>query len=299
MDFIQFITLQAERKTATGHLRTAANYRAAARSFGKFLGSHGRHAIDISAVTPQLMSEFEHYLLHVRGTCRNTSSFYMRQLRAAYNRAASEGLCSGCQPFRDVYKGVGPTRKRAVGADVLQKLFNLDLTQQPRLAFARDLFCFSFLSRGIAFVDLAHLTTSNLDGDHIVYTRAKTGQQITVEVVPAMRQIIQRWQQQSNPHLFPILPPKADQVAYETALRKYNRRLNTISQQYHFSVNLTSYIARHSWASEAYRLGVPIQTISTCMGHTTELTTRIYLQTLSTAQVDHSARMVVEAYTYL
>lgn len=299
MDFIQFITLQAKLKAATGHLRTATNYRAAARSFYSFLHAKGHQTVDISTITPQLMSEFEHYLLHVRGICRNTSSFYMRQLRAAYNRAAGEGYCKDCQPFRDVYKGIGVTRKRAISTDVLHRLFNLNLSQRPRLAFARDLFCFSFLARGIAFVDLAHLRKNNLEGSHLIYTRAKTGQQITVEVVPAMRQIIQRWEQRSNPHLFPILPQSSDQIAYETALRKYNRRLNTISQRYQLSVNLTSYIARHSWASEAYRLGVPIQTISTCMGHTTELTTRIYLQTLSTAQVDLSARMVVDAYTYI
>lgn len=297
MNFLQLINEKADLKAVTGHTRTASNYRSAARTLGRFLQTIGREALHVEHFTSVIAMQLENYLLNVRSVCPNTSSFYFRQLRAVYNAAVLEGLCIDNKPFRDVYKSVAATRKRAAEAQDLQHLFHLDLKLQPKLAFARDLFYFSFLGRGIPFVDLAQMKTQHIEGNHLIYQRSKTRQQVVVELVGAMHDIISRWRQPGSNYLFPILPPNYSQGDYDTALRCYNRRLSKLSSICHISQPLTSYIARHSWASEAYRLGVPITTISTCMGHTTELTTRIYLRSLSTRHIDDTTRAVVMAYT--
>jgi len=297
MNYLQLIYEMADQKAMTGHTRTASNYRSAARTLDRFLQTIGGATLDVEHFTSVIAMQLENYLLNVRNVCPNTSSFYIRQLRAVYYSAVREGLCADHKPFRDVYKSVAATRKRAAEAQDLQRLFRLDLRLQPKLAFARDLFYFSFLGRGIPFVDLAQMRTQQIEGNHLIYQRSKTRQQVVVELVGAMHDIIRRWRQPGCKYLFPILPPDFSQGDYDTALRCYNRRLSKLSAICHFSQPLTSYIARHSWASEAYRLGVPVTTISTCMGHTTEHTTRIYLRSLSTRHIDDTTRAVVMAYT--
>ncbi len=296
MNFIQLINEQASQKVLSGHARTAENYRSAARAFNRFLLTRDVRELAIEDVTPMLAMQFEDYLLHTCRVCRNTSSFYARQLRAVYNTAVRNGECEDLHPFRLVYKSVAPTRKRAANSSDLRLLFGFDLSGNPQLAFARDLFYFSFLGRGIAFVDLARLQSRQVEGNHLVYQRSKTGQLIIVELVDVMRQIIRRWREPASDYLFPILSGTSKQRDYDTALRSYNRRLAKLSHLCHLTAELTSYTARHSWASEAYRLGVPVQTISTCMGHTTESTTRIYLNSLSTQQIDESVHPLLDIY---
>ncbi len=296
MNYLQLIYDLAEQKELTGHTRTAANYRSAARAFTRFLHTRDMNELHIERLTPVLAMQFENYLLHTQGVCRNTSSFYIRQLRAAYNTAVRDGCCTDLQPFRDVYKSVAATRKRAAEAEDLQRLFHLDLTDNPELMFSRDLFYFCFLGRGIPFIDLVKLQKRHIEGAHLIYQRSKTGQLVVVELAPAMKSIIERWHQATSRCLFPILPAGFTQRSYDSALRRYNRHLKHLSHLCGLECHLSSYIARHSWASEAYRLGVPIQTISTCMGHTTEETTHIYLRSLSTTHIDQSARTVLKVY---
>lgn len=296
MNYIDLINEQATTKFLTGHTRTAANYRTAGRALNRFLQARGISDLHIQQFTTLTALQLEDYLLNSCEVCPNTSSFYFRQLRAVYNTAVREGLCDDQDPFRQVYKSVATTRKRAAGPEDLKRLFTLDLSQEPKLAFARDLFRFSFLGRGIAFVDLAKLQQKHVQGNHLAYQRSKTGQQVIVELPETMVAIIRRWHQPASRYLFPILPQPHCPRDYDTALRSYNRRLAKLSERCHFAGDLTSYIARHSWASEAYRLGVPIQAISACMGHTTEQTTRIYLRSLSTQHLDRSAQPVLDAY---
>lgn len=296
MDTIEFICQLASRKKALLHNRTAYNYRATANTLGRYYKARNLSELDLYSLTQDLVVDFEHYLLHERLVCRNTSSFYMRQLRAVYNEAVRRDLCDDAKPFEKVYTGIAPTIKRSAQPQVLKLLFTLRLERKPDLEFARDMFHFAFLGRGIAFVDLVKLRTADVKGNLLTYCRSKTDQLIVVEILPAMRQIIERWHVSGQKRLFPILPPEMLDDDYATALRRYNRHLERLSRLCHSDINLTSYCARHSWASEAYRLGVPIRTISACMGHTTEQTTRIYIRSLSADYLSDSLKPLNEAY---
>ena len=110
----------------------------------------------LSDIDSDLMQLYEAYL-HGKGAVRNTSSFYMRILRAVYNRALEKELMEQRNPFRHVYTGVDKTIKRAVPLSAIKRMKNLDLSLQPNLEFARDMFLFSFYTRGMSFVDMAHL----------------------------------------------------------------------------------------------------------------------------------------------
>ena len=140
--------------------RTAKSYIASVKSFLRF-----RNGVDISfeELTPKLISDYERYLKEQQ-ICNNTISFYMRNLRAIYNRAVEESYTEQKHPFKKVFVGNDKTIKRAIDEDVISRLKTLDLSSKPRLAFSRDMFMFSFYARGMAFIDLAYLTKENIQG---------------------------------------------------------------------------------------------------------------------------------------
>ena len=147
--------------------RTAKSYIASVKSFLRF-----RNGVDISfeELTPKLISDYERYLKEQQ-ICNNTISFYMRNLRAIYNRAVEESYTEQKHPFKKVFVGNDKTIKRAIDEDVISRLKTLDLSSKPRLAFSRDMFMFSFYARGMAFIDLAYLP-KRIFKENILFTDA-------------------------------------------------------------------------------------------------------------------------------
>lgn len=120
--------------------------------------------IPISEIDAMLLAEYETYL-KARNVTMNTVSFYNRILRAVYNRAADKELTPQRNPFRHVYTGVGKTVKRAIPLGYIRKIKNEDLALKPSMDFARDMFMFSFYTRGMAFVDMAYLRKKTSAGE--------------------------------------------------------------------------------------------------------------------------------------
>lgn len=135
-----------------GKYRTAEAYSSAFNSFMSFCS--GREIL-LDDLTSEQMLAYEAYLKN-RGVTKNSSSFYMRILRAVYNRAVEDGIILQKFPFRHVYTGVDKTVKRAIPIVFLQKIKQLKLSKRPSLDFARDMFLFSFYTRGMSFVDMAY-----------------------------------------------------------------------------------------------------------------------------------------------
>lgn len=152
-----------------GKMRTAENYSCTLKSFMQFRRDRD---VLLSEIDSDLMQLYEAYL-HGKGAVRNTSSFYMRILRAVYNRALEKELVEQRNPFRHVYTGVDKTVKRAVPLSAIKRMKNLDLSLQPNLEFARDMFLFSFYTRGMSFIDMAHLKRKifRMDSYHIADER--------------------------------------------------------------------------------------------------------------------------------
>ncbi len=275
-----------------GRPRTAETYEATLRSFGRF-----RRGRDLQAeeLTSEVTTAYEAWL-RASGLCKNTSSFYMRILRALYNRAAEQGLTPQRQPFRHVYTGIDKTAKRALPLETLRRIRDMDLSGEPRLDFARDMFLFSFYTRGMAFVDMAFLRKRNLAAGVLTYRRQKTGQQLCIGWEPCMQELVEKYANEDSDYLLPIIR-RADDARreYRNGSLRLNRALKRLGRQAGLSVPLTLYVARHTWASIARSRNIPLSIISESMGHDSETTTRIYLASLDTAEVDRANRMVIDS----
>ena len=285
----------AEQLKRTGKRRLSETYTSAVNSLLRFRGEQGDIRLD--EIDEELIKAYEHYLLEVCGLCRNTSSFYNRNLRAIYNRAVRQGLTPDRRPFAQVYTGVDKTAKRAVPIKTIKKIKDLDLTADARMAFARDLYMLCFDLRGISFVDLAQLETAQLKNGYLTYFRQKTGQRLEIKWEGQMQEIVERHHVKGSRYLLPILNESANDIRrqYLNALHRVNSRLKKIGKMVGCPIPLTTYTARHGWASAAHQLNIATSSISQALGHDSEKTTRIYLDALDNKVIDEANLAVIQA----
>ena len=244
--FFNFMQGIIARLKQMGKICTAENYSCTLKSFMQFRGDRD---VLLSEIDSDLMQLYEAYL-HGKGAVRNTSSFYMRILRAVYNRALEKGLMEQRNPFRHVYTGVDKTVKRAVPLSAIKRMKNLDLSLHPNLEFARDMFLFSFYTRGMSFVDMAYLRKKDLANGILSYRRRKTGQQLFIKWEKCMQEIVDKYDTESSIYLLPIIKPysKTDErTQYIYAGHNINRSLKAIGKELGLSLPLTMYTSRHSW----------------------------------------------------
>ena len=200
--FISFTRdLITELKQA-GRERTTERYTTILNSFKRFMTK--RDDIPLDHVDSSLMLEYETFLKS-SGICPNSSSFYMRGLRAIYNRAVERGLVVQRNPFKHVYTGIDKTVKRAVPAEVIRQIRDLDLTLNPVMDLARDIFMFSFYTRGMSFIDMAFLKKSDLKNGILSYRRQKTGQQLFIKWEKPMQEIIDKYDTTKTPYLLSLI----------------------------------------------------------------------------------------------
>ena len=270
---------------------TAATYCTTLNCFTRFM--HGA-PLPIARIDARLIKEFECYLAG-HGLTKNTSSFYMRVLRSVYNKAVECGLADQSYPFKHVYTGIDKTRKRAISIKDITRLKLLDLTAQPSLELARDLFMFSFYTRGMAFIDMAHLKTSDLANGFLIYKRHKTRQELCIKWEPCMQRIVDKHKPSGQDgHLLPILSGTGDlRRQYLNAQHLMNYLLKQLSTLLKLTPPLTMYVARHTWASIAKSKHIPITVISEAMGHNSLATTQIYLASLDHNVIDRANRLVI------
>lgn len=281
-----------------GRLRTAETYRSALNSFRHFLSARGGDQsssdVMLDCITSELMESFEAWH-RSRGIAPNTISFYMRILRAVYNRAVDGGVIDDRRPFRHVYTGVDKTVKRALPIKVIRKIKMLDLSATPSLCFARDMFMMSFYLRGMSFIDMAFLRKDDLHDGYVTYRRRKTGQRLVIEWTREMQHIVDCYPESATDYLLPIIRRRGvnERCAYRNASYNINHHLKTIARLVGIAVPLTLYVARHSWASAAKTKGIPLGVISEGMGHDSEATTRIYLASLDSSVVDRANSLIL------
>lgn len=279
---------------ALGKSRTAETYISALCSFEKFTEDKD---MMLEEITSDMMKRYQAFLLD-NGASMNTVSFYMRILRAVYNRAVEKEIIEQKHPFRLVYTGVGKTVKRAVSLQSIRRIKQLNLSGQPTMEFARDMFLFSFYTRGMSFVDISFLKKSNLKHGMLVYRRRKTGQLLSIKWERCMQDIVDRYGKPCSEYMFPIITTKDMEQArsqYKNKLYIINRKLKRIAEMAGITVSLTTYVARHSWASIAHSKNIPVSVISEGMGHDSEKTTRIYLASLDTTTIDRANSLILRS----
>lgn len=291
-----FLNTTVRHLRKIGKVRLAETYTVMLNSLLRFRGEKGD--VRWREIDTDLVKEYEYYLLEECGLELNTVSFYMRNLRAVYNRAVEKGLVEEKRfLFKHVYTGVRKTAKRAISPAIIQKIKTLDLSSLPALARSRDYFMLSFYLRGMSFVDLSYLKTSDLLGDHLHNHRQKTNQPLYIKWEEQMGEIVRRYHVPGSPYLLPIIskPGRDERRQYLNGLHRVNNHLKLIGQMVGCPIKLTTYCARHGWASIARSMNVPLSVISESMGHGSESTTRIYLASLDDTVIDDANRMVINA----
>ena len=288
-NFMQGVIAQLQQM---GKQRTSETYRCTLKSFMQFRENEDVLLADIDS---DLMLMYEAHL-HNRGLTKNSTSFYMRILRAVYNRAVEKDLTTNRNSFKHVYTGIDKTVKRAIPLKAIKQIKNLDLSLQPSLDFARDMFLFSFYTRGMSFIDMAYLKKKDLANGILSYRRRKTGQQLFIRWEKCMQEIVDKYDNPQSEFLLPIIKraDKDNRLQYQSALRFVNNHLKSVVALLNIGITISMYTARHSWASIAKSKNIPISVISEGMGHDSEMTTQIYLASLDNAVVDRANAQILK-----
>ena len=253
--------------------------------------------IPFSLIDLDFLKGYEKWMRQ-KGYMETSMSLLFRTLRSAYNKAiVAKHAKRTSYPFDDfkVSKFNTKTEKRAVSKDVIKEIINLDLSGKSEyMNFSRDIFIFSYMCCGINLTDIANLKQNNIVNNRIVFSRQKTGKRISIPLSESAKQIIEKYKDKcSTDYIFPFL----NDTIHKTEAQKYRRRkkvlrnvnscLKAIAKMIGIE-NLTSYVARHSYATVLKNSGVNIALISETLGHSDLKTTQIYLDSFENSQIDEA-----------
>ena len=283
-----------------GNFGTAHVYRS---SLNAIIAYRGKSDLFFSEVTSEWLKGFEVHLRN-RGCSWNTVSTYMRTFRAVYNRAVNLQEASYVPYlFRSVYTGTRAEHKRALNDDDMKKVF-VNLSRKAGVSLsvrqAQELFILMFLLRGMPFVDLAYLRKSDLHDNVITYRRRKTGRSLSVTLTSEAMILIKKYMNRdsSSPYLFSFLKSregtKEAYREYQLALRSFNQRLMLLGELLGLGDKLSSYTARHTWATTAYYCEIHPGIISEAMGHSSITVTETYLKPFQDKKIDEANKQVLD-----
>lgn len=299
-DYIQYII---QYMTAEKRLGNAKAYISCYNSVLRFAGNLDISFTDIDV---NWLKRYELYL-RKRGNSDNTIGIRMRELRAVYNKAIEDNVVNEkYYPF--VKFKISHYRKgkckRAIPKAEIHKIMNVDLMEittyySPLLHLTKDLFSFSYLGCGMNMIDIAYLKYSDIINNRICFVGHKTKQPITFQLLPQAVQIVDKYRKpdsQLNDYVFPILDRNfhiTEQQQYDRirkVIKGMNKALKKIGAHLDISIPLTTYVARHSFATVLKRSGVNIALISESLGHTSLSTTQYYLDSFENEQIDEAMK---------
>lgn len=252
----------------------------------------------------QYLQDFEAFLIR-KGNTSNSIATKFSVLRAVYNKAVKHKVFAETEnPFKQYNVGRfwKPTRKRAITKEDVQRIQSLKLpasTEVYSTAFARDIFLFSYCVAGINFKDIATLRYGDIQNGRIYYQRHKTGKELNSPILPQTREIMERYSKpdaSSDDYIFPILDRHIHKSEQQICNRVHkvighvNANLKRIAEMAGLKVNLTTYVARHTFATVLKRSGVNIAIISESLGHSDLETTQIYLDSFENSQIDEAMK---------
>lgn len=280
------------RYNKLGKVRTAETYTS---TLSSFIAYRKGEDIPLSLIDSEIIEAYEAFLKQ-KEISLNTISFYLKRLRAIYNKAVESNLISSQNPFKRAYTSIEKTNKRAITLRQIKKIKELDLSSDSKVEFARDVFLFSFYTRGMSFIDIAYLKKKDLKNGELNYMRRKTSQRLQIKWEKCMQDIVGKHNNINSEYMFPIITSKHQhRKQYIDSMSTINRLLKKVVHYADIECNLTMYVARHSWASIAKSKNIPISVISEGMGHDSEKTTQIYLASLESSVIDKANRLIINS----
>ncbi len=270
---------------------TAESYTASMNALKTFtnMGS-----LNFSDIDFRFLLSFEHHL-RVKGNSDNTISYKIRPLRALHYKYCYEVDI----PQPNAYKRFKVGRLSRVSAKrSLSKEQFINFTEYIPLnnseKIAKDIFMFSFLTRGMNIADISKLKRSNIVGDSIVYRRSKTGSTFTIKITESIRIILENYNQIG--YIFSILKPYHKDEKYSIRLftKFVNNNLKRIADELEIP-RITTYYARHTYSSLARENGFSVEMISQALGHQDLKTTMVYLDSFADEQMDKMTSVIFQS----
>ena len=268
-------------------------------SVKKFINSA---RLTFKEISPTFLNKYEVFL-RSRGGSDGGIGVRMRAIRALYNFAIERKVIKQhLYPFKSykVSKLKGKGLKKALSIGEVKKIISLDLEKYPLLTNSRNFFVFSFYTRGMNFADMMKLEWSAVSDDKIFYTRSKTKGNFMVKILPPVREILDYYKAYSfgTKYVFPILlkenlTPSQLQNRKHKTLQRYNKDLKEIAEICGINKNISSYVARHSFANCLKQKGVATDIISESMGHQNLAVTQAYLKELDSSVLDEAAELLI------
>ena len=288
----EYMDKEVQCRTSTHRFGVAILYRTTKESIKRF--TKGKDIL-LKNISYTFVNNYIDYL-RGEGIKENSIQMYLRNLRSIYNKARKEGLVTAKEsPFDDIKMNGTVTVKRAVTKDVLRKIAYADLSDSKEMERARDIFMFSFYTRGMSLVDMLYLKHSDICNGSICYARNKTSQNIQIGITDPLKKLIDKYRTHSI-YVLPYLTEDSQSSLYRqyrNAVTQINKYLKRIGALLNIDTPLTAYVARHSWAMIAKSEGTPITTISKALGHNTEKTTQLYLKAFDCSIIDEVNAKVI------
>lgn len=305
-NLLNYLMIIIEEQRQNNQWGTSHVYQSTYNSFSTFIGSKD---LSFSKLTPTLLKNYEN---HLRAhSCKwNTIATYMKVLKAVYNRALESGHTKYVPHlFKHVHTTVRNERKLALSENEMIALYSTIHYNRckgtEKLSEAQKYFMLMFLLRGIPFVDIAYLRKSDIRGDFLFYNRRKTGRPLCVRLTPESKALIEELSDKDihNPYLFPIITSNEGSekayIEYQSALRSINQCLKLISKENNSIPSISTYAARHTWATMAYYCEIHPGIISAAMGHSSITVTENYLKPFQNDKIDNANMVVLSRIQYL
>lgn len=289
-------TFQQEQVSKKEEMKRQGSAMAYSNAFRRFKEFRRGEDLTFDELTADMVERYEAWLID-RRLKQNTICFYLRTLKAILGKAVEDGLLADKKLFSRVRLSFVRTAKRAISEKNLKAIGQLSLPAGSAIAFARDIFMFSFYMRGMPFVDIAYLRKTDLKNGELSYCRRKTNQHLTIAWEKAQQQIVDRYAHltEGSRYMLPIID-KEDGTEYEQYRRvqeNVNNNLKKIGKMIGLKMPLTAYVARHTWASIARDMDISVAIISEGMGHRSYKTTQVYLSTIDTSRINEANRKII------
>lgn len=292
-----------DEKLSQGKIGTAQAYQSTYNKI-RMLTSH--KDVTLERLSPGYL---DHLCSGLRqaGCSRNTQAFYLRNLRAVINRDRNSpvGQVAPSRLFPEFSLKGEATHKRALSVSDMEMLVAFR-SPTKRLQMAKDLFLLCFFLRGVGIADICFMLKTHLQGDYLCFHRHKTAVPLSIRLTDPIRFFLERYGsvQPASPYLFRFLDKtytdtKLTYQSYRALLKRTNTALKTIGEILELPIPLTSYVARHTWATQAKGVGASLAHISEALGHRSQRITAVYLKSFDQEVLDNLNGRVLAPYRLL
>jgi site-specific recombinase XerD len=297
---IRYFEEVIERLEKSGRIGYADIFKSTKKSIINF---HGEGDLTFGGINHSFLLSYEESL-NSSGISLNAAFVYLRTLKTLINYAKNDKILNKeYNPFEKInfkkYRRI-KTKKRALSKSDIYKIINCKLEPGSRLFRSQQIFTFSFFCRGINFIDIAHLTYNNIIDGRLIYVRKKNNKTFNIKLEKPAKKIIDYYKlnNDNNIYIFPILnelhktPISIDNRLHKV-LHQTNKDLREIADIAGVDAHLTTYVARHSYATILKNEGAAIAQISELMGHETEETTQTYLEEFGNTSLDEISKLIL------